>query len=408
MPVWHEATREARERGDFVLVGITEEQHPDRCRLFAQWQGFEWPILWDPFNLTGSTVVPILLAVDEHGVVRKRLQARRDQAWFLEEFLGTTYPAPAAVPEQEPPTARELLATDGTGIDRAMAALLWGEASEIDASVARLAQRTDEEGAGPVDSFRLGVALRLRYDSPRFRPSDFQDSLDAWSRALGADPNQYIWRRRIQQWGPVLDKPYPFYDWVARAREALVERGETPCAVRVALTGAELAQPSNERPTKSGAEENPAPRRRIERDREGWVAIESAAALHTGSRRVRVTPGTARIHVALRPNASRDVHWTNDAGPALVWVAVPAGWRIRHNLHTLSPPGTETSKEVRRLDFEVVPPAGRAAKPAALKAYALYYVCAGEDGACVYRRQDFDIVVPAPEPVGERGGDGGR
>ena len=57
-PVWHELTAPLRASGELVLVGITEEQHPDRCALFAQWQGFDWPILWDPFNLTRSAAVP--------------------------------------------------------------------------------------------------------------------------------------------------------------------------------------------------------------------------------------------------------------------------------------------------------------------------------------------------------------
>ena len=28
-----------------------------------------------------------------------------------------------------------------------------------------------------------------------------------------------------------------------------------------------------------------------------------------------------------------------------------------------------------------------------LKAYALYYVCEGENGLCLYRRQDFEVPV---------------
>ena len=62
MPVWHEKTRSLVKAGKLALLGVIQEQHPDRCRLFAQWQEFDWPILWDPFNLTGAAVVPILTA----------------------------------------------------------------------------------------------------------------------------------------------------------------------------------------------------------------------------------------------------------------------------------------------------------------------------------------------------------
>ena len=49
---------------------------------------------------------------------------------------------------------------------------------------------------------------------------------------------------------------------------------------------------------------------------------------------------------------------------------------------------------VRTIDFEVVPPLEREPVPETLHGYALYYVCEGDSGACVYRRQDFEVVVP--------------
>ena len=50
--------------------------------------------------------------------------------------------------------------------------------------------------------FRLGVCHRMRYESERGLPTDFQRAVDLWSQAVSIDPNQYIWRRRIQQYGP--------------------------------------------------------------------------------------------------------------------------------------------------------------------------------------------------------------
>jgi len=59
----------------------------------------------------------------------------------------------------------------------------------------------------------LGEAYRKRYESNFRQPEDFQKAVEQWSAALEIDPNQYIWCRRIQQYGPRLDKPYSFYDW---------------------------------------------------------------------------------------------------------------------------------------------------------------------------------------------------
>ena len=65
MPVWHENTKALRAAGKLAVVGITQEQHAERCRLFAQWHQIDWPILWDPFNLTESKVVPRFTLIDE-------------------------------------------------------------------------------------------------------------------------------------------------------------------------------------------------------------------------------------------------------------------------------------------------------------------------------------------------------
>ena len=77
--------------GKLVLLGVIQEQHPARCRLFAQWQGFDWPILHDPINLLRLNGVPVILAIDEHGVVRS---VRPKMDTFEEDFIEKSFPAP--------------------------------------------------------------------------------------------------------------------------------------------------------------------------------------------------------------------------------------------------------------------------------------------------------------------------
>jgi hypothetical protein len=55
---------------------------------------------------------------------------------------------------------------------------------------------------------------RARYDSLLRQPGDFRKAVEHWERALALDSNQYTWRRRIQQYGPRLDKLHPYYDWI--------------------------------------------------------------------------------------------------------------------------------------------------------------------------------------------------
>jgi tetratricopeptide (TPR) repeat protein len=91
--------------------------------------------------------------------------------------------------------------------------------------------------------FRLGVAYRMRHESTWRRNGDFQSAVESWGRALALDPNQYIWRRRIEQYGPRLTKPYAFYDWVEQAKAEILRRGETPARLSVEPYGSELAGP---------------------------------------------------------------------------------------------------------------------------------------------------------------------
>ena len=99
MPGWHEATKELRADGTIQMLGIIQEQHPDRARLFMQWKEMEWPILVDSYDLLEVPVVPITLAIDENGIVRSRLRAPREGvvgASFVEETFGSARSGGAA------------------------------------------------------------------------------------------------------------------------------------------------------------------------------------------------------------------------------------------------------------------------------------------------------------------------
>jgi len=70
VPGWHEATKELQEQGKLQMVGIIQEQHPDRARLFMQWKQMGWPVLVNPLNLSELPYFPITLGVDEHVILR--------------------------------------------------------------------------------------------------------------------------------------------------------------------------------------------------------------------------------------------------------------------------------------------------------------------------------------------------
>jgi len=355
------------------LVGITQEQHPERCRLFAQWKEMEWPILWDPFNLTGSQAVPNFTAIDELGVVRIQ---RPDPAAFHDEFLTAEFSPVEA--------ERPVIEVSGDLRD-----LMSREPDKLGPALAKLEARALEAPQSGALQFQLGVGYRMRFDSERAEPGDFQAALDAWGRALEIDPNQYIWRRRIQQFGPRLDKPYPFYGWIAEAREAIRARGAEPQELVAGLTGSELASPGREAPRAEDPVQ-PDAKGRIRRDEGEFALVDIAVALDTQGRE-----GVARVHLAFRPNHLNKAHWNNEAGPMRVWLGeaeLPPGVSVDRRLLVISGPAEAVSSERREVDFEVQLSGARPG--ASLTGYALFYACEDVDGICVYRRRDFEIALP--------------
>ena len=395
VPVWHEATKELWKQGKVQEVGILEEQHPDRARLFMQWKQMDWPLMVDSLNLLEMPAVPVTLCIDEYGIIRLVNPPRKDAGTLEEVFLSKTYEKPseeAPRPAAEPDLA-QMKAAAARGSVAALRAygnalFLWGRPNQLNEAIEVYQRALRLEPADGATHFHLGVAYRKRYDSEDRQPGDFQKAVDEWKAALDTDPNQYIWRRRIQQYGPRLDKPYSFYDWVITAREDIRKRGEKPAPLAVEPGGAEFAQPSKEAEISTAEREAPDPKGRIARDMGRLIRVETAVVPPT-----KATRSTARVHVEFRPNARLKAHWNNEAGPLALWVEPPAGWQADGNYFSVPNPPEPVSAEPRRLEFELKPPGGVEQGVFSVPAYALYYVCEDVNGVCLYRRQDIQLAV---------------
>ncbi len=227
----------------------------------------------------------------------------------------------------------------------------------------------------------------MRHESAGRRPGDFQAAIDAWGRALELDPNQYIWRRRIEQYGPRLAKPYAFYDWVVQAKAEISRRGETPVPLAVEPYGSELAGPVRDVLAEASAPSEPDPKGQIHRDEQRLIEAEVVVVP------ARVRPGqAARVHVTFRPSAAHKARWNNESTPLRVWIAGAEGWTIAPRLLEAPQGDQPESVEVRRLDFEVKAPPTAAGKTR-LAAYALYNTCEEEGGRCLFLRQDLTVEL---------------
>jgi hypothetical protein len=228
----------------------------------------------------------------------------------------------------------------------------------------------------------------MRYDSPLRREGDFTVAVNEWQLALDRNPNQYIWRRRIQQYGPRQDKPYPFYDWVEQARREIRARGEKPVALTVDPSGAELAVPASDFAEEEPRLSEPDPEGRITRDTTPLVRGEITVVPP------QVLPGqSVRVHIVLRPNPHERGHWNNEGDPLVVWINPPAGWTISQRRLTAPLPPQPISEETRKLEFELQAPRNAASGKLRFSGYALYGVCKGDEGTCLYRRSDMTIPI---------------
>lgn len=391
MPGWHQATQALQEQGKLQMVGIIQEQHPDRCRLFMQWKKMNWPILVDSLNLAGISVVPITYAIDEQGIVRS-INPRPET---IGEFLATKYERLHALAEapSKPPDLKQLKPSTAENTVSAWrryadTLFLWGGASKLDESIEAYQRALRIDAGDSVTRFRLGVAYRRRYDLETRHADDFQNAVGQWTHALELDPNQYIWRRRIQQYGPRLAKPYPFYDWIEEARRDISARGETPYPLIVEPGGAEVAKPTKTFETVTVNETEPDAKGRIRRDRVPLIAIETAVVPST------IKAGeAARAHILFRPNAKIKAHWNNESEPLRLWVSTLKGW-VADNQYLAAPNAPmEVSNETRELQFEIRAPEDVSPGRFTVAAYALYYVCEGINGTCLYRRQDINLIL---------------
>jgi hypothetical protein len=388
--VWHAKTESLQRAGKIRMVGIIEEQHPDRARLFMQWKQMDWPILVDSLNLFQMTAVPVTVLIDERGIVRKIGPNEADVDAFLEEGRSESDPSAAVVP---PDLEQLRIAAESGGVDEwrrfASAVVLWGQGTDLERGIEafqRAVALSPEDGE---THFRLGVAYRKRYDSAHRVDGDFAAAVRHWGRALAIDPNQYIWRRRIQQYGPRLDKPYSFYDWVNTARSEIRERGEVPSVLLVEPGGAEFAAPSREFAAVSRRAVDPDPEGRIQRDVEGFVSVETTVVPS------QARPGQpVRIHLVFRPNPAIKAHWNNEAADLALWVDPPEGWRVDGPLHTVANPPEAVDRMPRRIEFELQCAPNATAGEITIRCHALYYACEDATGVCVYRRQEIPVRVP--------------
>ena len=343
------------------MLGVLQEQHPERARLFAQWKKLDFPLLADPLNLLDVAVVPITLLVDQYGVIRYRNPSGAD----FDAFVNATYE----------PLVGKHPKLSGAEWSKPDQQVMMGKVEEGINAYQKILEKNPRAGRL---HFRLGVAYRMAYDVNN-RPKDFAKAVEHWRKARSINGGQYIWRRRIQQYGPLPDKPYPFYDWVAKAQEEIVRRGEKPVSLKVKLSVSEKAHKATR--VKAGGLTAKPEVKGIAVDKDN-IEIQPVVLPATSGKQ-----SVYRVHLLLKPTVGAKYMWNNEAGPVKIWLEKGEGDDVDQQgmeipLKTNKPTGSET----RSIEFE-----WRAGKNRQLKGFAIYHVCDKTSGQCSILTQRFTV-----------------
>lgn len=374
MPGWHGKVKNAVAQGELQEFAIAPEQYGDRMALFMQWKEMAFPVLMDPLNILDVDKVPILLLVDSVGIIRYQNPSEKD----LKDFLAAAYKMDKMKVEYPTATPLELEASAALTEDNAALATAISDYQAF----------CEKNPKDAKSSFQLGVLLRARYDQGTGGGSDFQQAVLAWSQALARVPSQYIWRRRIQQYGPQLDKPYPFYNWVTEARKTIASRGESPLPLLLEPSGSEMAGPAK-RAAKGGAKASNEPSYPAARGAvpggESAAILEATLIPHTSK---EGSDGHFRLHLRVTPQAHH--HWTSDAQEAQLWLVPDKGEpRFLTSDITLLAADEEASSKSRVMEGSLTSKEAQGGRLA-----LFYYICSDEPPACIYLESQLSLEVP--------------
>ena len=151
---------------------MIQEQHAERCRLYAQWKQLDWPILQDQMTSFGLAVVPVAVLIDEYGIV----QSTRFRNADIEKLVAEKREPPserAPILDDRWATAASVKANFDWSTASAQEAVWFGDVSlkskQLDDALKayefalKKARNSNDEDVGklvPEINFRIGVVMR--------------------------------------------------------------------------------------------------------------------------------------------------------------------------------------------------------------------------------------------------------
>ena len=343
----------------------------------------DWPVYIDSFNLLEVEAVPMTFLVNPKGVITKVSPSKKNLDSILKNATNAINPT----------TSDDLEPYWSTLLKKRSFNLFCNLASErnfveLFKSI-KMLKKSDYKMRHEHLEFMTGVAYKMRSESPFRKLDDFSKAIDHWETALELRPNQYIWRRRIQQYGPILGKPYPFYDWVEIALKELKEKGEVPFNENFVLTESEQSILT---PTQTSNKKNykiPDPFNKLKR---GNMQFVNTRVLTIPSHPKTGRP--FRVFVQLDLKQPDSVQWNNEGAASHLYFEKSNFNKTSIHRFWTGTKEKEYSTEQRIIDFELnYPRSGIIGGKKLPAGYIVVNLCDRLTGACFTRRIDFSIPI---------------
>jgi|CXWL01.1.fsa_nt_gi peroxiredoxin len=233
LPEWNEKTKALIAADKLVVIGVSQEQSPERSRLLLQWLKIDWPVLHDPLNTHEVRKLPTVIAIDEHGYVQ---DPHAKIETFESKFVNQTYPKPGkpAYYErdvlQDPRVTRRIVEDTNAAEDwnrHGTSIILSWRPALLPEGVESFTKLTGKEPKSAVAYFRLGVAHLFRRASEFAQGDDLEGAQKALKKAAALSSSNEVFAQRLL----VASGKDTGEKWIKLARKEIKARGEKPVAL---------------------------------------------------------------------------------------------------------------------------------------------------------------------------------
>jgi peroxiredoxin len=238
---WDATTKDLVKNHQLVVWGVCHDASPAQAQLFMQWKRIGWPIAHDVLNQNGIENLPLVIYINEKGIVK---QVDPESGKLATKLAKSKALKPKEIPEEDREQLRDPKSTRRAASEgrSAEALCLHGEAliiaglpAQIDEAVEVFSKASQSEPGNVRAWFGLGVAHQIRHQRGGSADSkgddDSKAAAQAWKKVRELAPDNEVLKIEIQQFKKKSGDVEKMFGWVEEARKEIIARGEKPVDV---------------------------------------------------------------------------------------------------------------------------------------------------------------------------------